>query len=247
MSKRKYRGERLAFIGDVHCPYQDERAVKMVLKFLKDYKPTHLYLIGDIIDFYGLSRFDKSPDRITVLGEEIDETVELLDRIRKTCPRSKIFFQDGNHEARLDTWKCKHPEVAALKQLTVPALLELDKFNIKHTNYAGSWNHADMSINHGNVVRGKSGASAYGELEKRYSSGISGHTHRMAAIHTTRGGKQYSWYENGCLCETEPDYCTNPDWQQGFHVSSVIDGKTFTTPMPIRDHKMIYSGTVYSG
>ena len=99
-------------------PTKDERAVKMVLRFLKDYKPTHLYLIGDIIDFYGLSRFDKSPDRITVLGEEIRrDGWSFWIGFARPAHDQRYFFQDGNHEARLDTWKCKHPEVAALKQL----------------------------------------------------------------------------------------------------------------------------------
>ena len=247
LSRRQYRSDRIVFLGDWHVPFHDRRVTKLVLSFLKDYKPTHIYLIGDFLDFYSLSRFDKDPERITSLGHEIEEATELLNRIRKTTPRAKIHYQDGNHEDRLNIWKKKHPELSTLPGFSVPELLSLDQVKIQHISYQQSYSHANLSINHGHAVRGKSGASAFAELEKRYGSGISGHTHRLGAVHTTRGGQQFDWYENGCLCDLEPEYCTHPDWQHGFHVGQVISERVFMTPVPIVNYQFIFNGSVYSG
>ena len=54
------------------------------------------------------------------------------------------------------------------------------------------------------------------EIEKAYMSGCSGHTHRLAKFITRKSGRKFVWAEGGCLCDLEPEYCINPDWQQGF-------------------------------
>lgn len=50
--KETVPAERVAFIGDVHIPYQDPVAVTLMLSFLRWWKPQFVYLIGDILDFY---------------------------------------------------------------------------------------------------------------------------------------------------------------------------------------------------
>ena len=64
-------------IGDTHVPYQDKSAIKCAIKIIKSIEPDNIIFIGDIIDFYSISRFSKTPDRINSLQDDLDETKEV--------------------------------------------------------------------------------------------------------------------------------------------------------------------------
>ncbi len=45
-----------------------------------------------------------------------------------------------------------------------------------------------------------------------------GHTHRLGAFYHRDISDTYAAWENGCLCNLNPDYVTAPDWQHGWSV-----------------------------
>lgn len=96
--KKKHRKtyEKVIFLGDVHFPYQDKKALALVTEFLAWYKPDYIYLIGDICDFYALSSFDKDPARLLSLQEELNQAKDWFGTLRELCPKSKMHFRAGN-------------------------------------------------------------------------------------------------------------------------------------------------------
>ena len=160
-------------VSDIHFPYHDPKAINAVKRFIKATPIDVVVFNGDILDMYDVSSFDKSPDRINSLQEELNMAMKLFGDIRKELPEAEMVYVEGNHEYRLKRYLMRHPELFSLEALQLPNLLKLDKFNIKYTDkpyYLGN-----LKITHGSIVRKFAGYTAKAEMEKNDCSGISGH------------------------------------------------------------------------
>ena len=205
---------------DIHAPYQDKQALRCLYSFMKWWIPDEVFVIGDTIDFYQLSRFEKNPDRLFHLQNDINEGKAILWQIADNAPKAKKFFLPGNHEQRLERflWS-KAAELSGLDSLKLEKLLELDKMGYKYIPQ-GRTNYKGTIIKHGDIVRKFSGYTARGEFESTGLSGVSGHTHRLAIHSITNESGEYQWMETGCLCLLEQEYMKGktPNWQQGFGI-----------------------------
>jgi len=240
--------ERSVYANDFHCPYHDETAVGVFLSFLRWFQPKNIFLIGDIADWYQLSRFDQEPHRKLSIQQDLDSATDILRRIRRISPDSDITYFEGNHESRLMRWLCKHPEVAGLRALSLSNLLRLDDYNVKLVGLMETYTHHGFCIEHGDIVRPSSGFTAKGQLGKRGISGISGHTHRLGAHYHTDMGGDYVWYENGCLADRNPCYVKSPNWQQGFSCShnNVNTGMFCMEQILIQHGMAVFAGREFS-
>src|SRR5438128_2520375 len=119
------------YVSDVHFPYEDKTAWNLAKQVLAALKPDILFLGGDIVDFYPVSRFDKDPARKRDLQKELDQTSEELTALREIAPNAEIIYEEGNHEHRLirTLWK-KAEELAPLRSLALPELLSFKKLGI---------------------------------------------------------------------------------------------------------------------
>lgn len=212
----------IVIIGsDIHIPFHDPKAVKAFEEYCKEIQPTAIILNGDVLDFYKLSRFVKGEGRNPY--EEITACQELLKRIKDSCPNSSIYYVIGNHETRLETYVLNNaPHLASLVE---------DVFSIIKTKDLGVTGCAEVIINdsfvctHGKLLGSKAGLSAIKEIEKHYMSGASGHTHRLAKFLTRKARRKFVWLETGCLCDLNPEYVQDPDWQQGFAIIQFENNK----------------------
>lgn len=208
--------ELVVFGSDFHFPYHDRQAIESFLWMVQKLQPHRVVLNGDIADFFQLSRFNISGDRIENLQEEIDMANEFRRLVRAKAPNAVIDETEGNHDNRVITYV--HKNAKALKSLTALQPRELFKygeFGINDHPGCGFLLRPQFLVKHGTIVRGEAGATAKAELNLAGVSGISGHTHRLARY--VRGGyAQREWLEQGCLCRTDPDYVTGaPNWRQG--------------------------------
>lgn len=201
-------------IGDIHFPFANPYALRVAIDFIVGYKPKYLLLLGDIVDCYSLSRFDKEPKRILSLQKEFDLASAFLTELRDNLPNTKIIYIEGNHEKRLQKYLNSHPEISSLRTLTIPDLLGLDSIEVE---YLPNYHLFDLFFTHGEIVRKYSGQSARGELDKNDYSGVSGHTHRLSHYFKSTPHRDLQWCEAGCLCSLNPVYLdSRPDWQNGF-------------------------------
>lgn len=244
---------KLLFIGDVHLGDEDPQALQVALDFASDFKPDCCYLIGDILDCYAVSKYDKNPEKELGLAEELEKLDSLLDALKPSC--KKIIYFAGNHEERINKYRHDHREIFPLKSLEIPNLLGLNKRKIAYVPYADSLYQSQFCITHGACTRKHSAATARLMVDDFNCSGISGHTHRLGAFHVTnRRGKQCVWYENGHLQNPDPEYTNGvPNWQQGFsfgyfdknlekhhlyqvainHGTAVINNKLYASPLAV--------------
>lgn len=227
---------KFVVVNDIHFPFQDNDAIKAFFKFLKETTVNTIILNGDILDFYDVSSFDKDPDRINSLQKEINLAKRFFKRLREVSPNSKIIFIKGNHCLRLERYLKKHPELYSLDVLKLPNLLGLQEFDIEYADKY--YKLGSLKITHGSIVRKFSGYTAHAEMDKNDCSGISGHTHRLGAFYKKTPLRYLAWFEGGCLCDINPEYVDNPDWQQGF-IYGAVDKDSFTVEIvPILEGKI---------
>lgn len=223
-------------LSDIHFPYHDDKALKAVYKFLEQHPADTIILNGDILDFYDVSSFDKDPDRINSLQGEINLAQKFFSKLRDLSFDSRIIFVKGNHEQRLERYLKKHPELYSLDVLKLPNLLGLNEINIEYKDKG--FKLGSLKIIHGDMVRKFSAYTARGELEKHDSSGISSHTHRGGAYYYRTPERYLAWFESFCLCDLNPEYIDEPNWQQGFLYGYVEKDSFAVTPIPIVDGKI---------
>ena len=234
------------FVSDIHCPYQDNSALEAMYHFMDWWKPSEVIILGDLVDFYAVSRFSREPERVLKLQEELDEGVLILEKIRNHSPKAKMTFIKGNHEARLKRYLWSHAqELDCLRALKLESLLQFDRFNIKYED-RGIMHYKDIIVKHGNIVRKFAGYTAKGEFEKNGMSGVSGHTHRLAQYRHTNELDSFIWTESGCLCQLDADYLEGciPNWQVGFSIGYFKENskRYLIETVPIISAKAMYGG-----
>lgn len=211
-------------LSDVHVPYHDPHAWELAMRIVEEIRPDAVNILGDLCDFYKVSRFDKDPDRFN-LQHELDGARVLLKELRSVHKKA-IRMIPGNHENRIKKYLRKNQELYGLDALQLPSLLGLREFEIEYHDYeiaiipgeGGLYGH------HGDIVRPLAGQSAEAELKGVFHahSLVAGHTHRAAKyVCSTRWAKRFS-IENGCLCSLDPDplWIHSPNWQ---HAISEIE------------------------
>jgi predicted phosphodiesterase len=233
-------------MNDLQIPFQDPKAVALVLDFVKDLKPHGVILNGDVVDCYALSTFDKNPLTPATLALEITLAGNLMTAL---APYTKErHWLGGNHEDRLRRflWS-KAPMFQGLGDLEFRNLFHLVEHGFQWAPYGDIHHLGKLAVTHGSIVRQHSGLSARAHYDKYGQSVLVGHTHRLGAYyHSNLAGVHGAW-ENGCLCLLTPEYAQHPDWQLGFSVVHVESNGQFQVELipVIRSEALIYGGRRY--
>ncbi len=206
-------------LSDVHVPFQCRDTCNMALAFIREHKPSVIHLLGDISDFYAVSRFAKDPSRKEDLQSELYDTSVFLNRVRDAAGGARIIYSEGNHEFRLRRYLMSEARaLATLDSLQLEKLLHLDKYKIEFRDHDKPYRVNSLLFTHGQLVRKWSAYSARAHYEKYGCCVIHGHTHRLGTFYHRDVKDTYVCCENGCLCNLNPDYCTAPNWQHGWSV-----------------------------
>ena len=228
------------FLGDLHAPYHDTTAVDATIEVIRRTKPSRIVMLGDIVDFYAISRFCKEPERSLRLQEEIDAAHRVMSLWRAAAPHADIDYIEGNHEERLRKYLwTRAPELSRLRCLDFQMLMGLFRLNIRYHDH-GWCRVGGIIAQHGETVRPMAGYTVSGELRKRGCSVIQGHTHRAAHVTRTTMSGDSDGIEAGCLClctGDAHDYIRHegtPDWQQAMVYRGPED---WESPQLIRIHE----------
>jgi calcineurin-like phosphoesterase family protein len=245
--------------GDSHFPYQDNAVLDIVRQISQDLKPDTIIHIGDLVDCYPISDYDRNPHRRFNLQDEINQARQHLATMRLYNPQAVFHLFEGNHEDRLRRllWRMKGPSAELLQLdivktgLTWPALLGLPELGIQFYAYDGAQAFSRVlpkfTVIHGNLVRKFGGYSARGEMEKYGTSGASGHSHRLGLTAHRKLDGAYIWIETGCTCKLEAEYVQNPDWQAGCVVMTFDNQTGAPSAEPVYCHNglAVWRGTTY--
>jgi hypothetical protein len=239
--------ELVVFFGDQHCPHHDPVLHAAACQWLRKNRPARGVLLGDLLDFDGVSRHRSNPEWATSMQECVDSAYGVLRGFIQASPGTRWQMVSGNHEDRLrnaiiDQLKGVYGLAQASGDdeprgdavLSVKHLLRLDELGVEWIGSDGEYTHQQIKVSpqlaarHGWIARKGSGSSARATLEHLGYSCVIGHTHRQSRVfHTTHDidGRQIQLegIEAGTMARTRGGlgYAPSPDWQQGFATARI--------------------------
>lgn len=234
------QGKEILVLNDIHIPFHDKKALNIALQYAKECDT--ILLNGDIIDFHGLSRFIKNPEK-SFINHEILIAKEFLELLRANF-RGEILYKIGNHEDRLTLYIFnKAPALYGVENVTLKSLLELDRLNIKLIDSTQIMKISSLVVLHGHEIFAGAGmvniARSY--FLKANENIILGHRHQTQDYFgKSIENKIKGSFAVGCLCDLNPRYMPVNNWNHGFARISKINSLEFN----VKNYKII-NGKVY--
>jgi hypothetical protein len=214
-------------LSDLHMPFQSDELLTVWLHHLGILKPDGIDIIGDMLDCYTLSRFNKNPARKGDIQQEVDLARSFLEEMVRVAPsKCDIRYSEGNHENRLKQmlWG-KVKELAPLRNLDIPQLLDLKSLGIRYYRPESPYRIRDLWYLHGDLARKSNwsmtagGMGAKAVCARIRGNAIIGHTHQMGHVSFRGWDGLTEGYEVGCMCRFDLEYIVGmPQWQQGWAV-----------------------------
>lgn len=221
---------RILLLSDIHIPYHDERALITALEYGMKNNVNCIYLNGDIIDCYQLSRYVKDPKAIDI-GTELEMLKDFLALIKSEfkCP---VYYKIGNHEDRFQVFlKTKAPELLSISDFRLDILCRFGELGIIQVDSHIKTKAGKLNIMHGHEF-GRSLFSpvniARGAFLRAKASVIVGH-HHQTSEHTERdlNDKMITTWSTGCLSELKPKWLPVNRWNHGAAIIHVNEDDTF--------------------
>lgn len=215
--------KKIGFIADLQVPFHSESAINICFDHLIKQGIDSLFINGDLVDFYGISEYEKDP-RLRDFQKEHEDVIETLCYIKQTFPDLPIYYNlDANHEARYEKYmKKKAPELLGLKLFELEDLLRLDDIGIKYIKNVDHIKAGKLPIIHGDTTfrRGSGVAPARTLWMRTKVSCIASHVHRSSE-YTSKNfyGEMATCWTTGMLMHPNVEYCKHVDeYNQGFAI-----------------------------
>ena len=185
--------KRYVVISDTQYPYQDQRKVNAVIRFIGETQPDEVIHIGDLMDYPTPSRWTKGtaeefsqrlyPDSVACQEKFLRPLREVYD--------GPIGIHEGNHDERPRVYLYKYaPALAGSDAFNFETLLNFDEFGINVLPQFYKIAPGALTT-HGHVgkisLARDSGGTALRAANKFNASVTMGHTHRGGLKYETRG------------------------------------------------------------
>jgi len=227
---------RTLIISDIHIPYHDKAALSIALREALKQGVDTIILNGDVVDFYQVSRWDRTPDKATI-QIECQIAVQFFTALRRLFPDANIYFTEGNHEDRLTRYVLnKAPELFSLGMISTHNILRLEEFGIKWIDQYTRIELGQLNVLHGHQVGGSGINVAQNKFRRAKCNLIFGHHHTSQNyIEKTLDQKVVGAWAVGCLSDLSPDYLPNNNWVHGFAIVYTDEAGAFT----VNNYKII--------
>lgn len=247
---------KVLIIPDLHIPYQDDKSLKVVEKFMSDNVWDEIVYLGDILDLDMISSFNITnlrENETRRLVEDLAIANAMLDRhqkiIRSKNKKAKITILEGNHENRMERLINAAPHLEGLLEL--PGNLHLPERGAK---WVKNWTEGEL-YNIGKLY------FSHGLYLNRYHASkmvdvfgvniIYGHTHDVMSFTKTTLGKDkvHMSQSLGHLAdEHKLKYMKKGpnNWCQAIGVAEIRPTGDFNLyPITIINHSFTFNGKVY--
>jgi hypothetical protein len=246
-------GTRIVVVSDMQIPLEDRELLDTIFgTFAKWYKPEgdaeyHLFLNGDVMDNFTLSKFlPRVIPRFTV-GDEIQWTHRNLSKWGTHFTHKHYVF--GNHEDRWERYIFENAPQMAPFTATLAEALGLDELGYDWVPYLKHYAFEGFIITHGDVAIKHTAARM---LENYHSAGTSGHANRPQSFTwaDASGSDPITWYVTGMTCRRDigdiiKDWRRIQPWQQGFLVGEVLDGVLYVELVRVHHGAFRAAGRVF--
>lgn len=233
--------KKIGILSDIHFPYHSLQALTIAIKHLKESSIDCLYLNGDIMDFYSISRHEKEKD-LRDFKREVDMSRDFLKKLRDLFPTIPIYYKLGNHEQRwARSLQMQADEFAQIHDLQFEIFFNLDKLQFTMVNDWQGMEMGDLLVVHGHELYGAGGVNPSQNLmNKTLCNTLMGHVHRTSSTQKKTAFKEYvNTYTTGCLTVLSPKYMPFSMHNHGFAIVEINDGKSKVTNYQIKEGRIL--------
>jgi predicted phosphodiesterase len=221
--------KRVLIINDIHLPYHNQQAITACFDFAKKQKPDAIFINGDLLDFHGISFFEKDPRKKHFAAElkMFKQFFEILERTFK-C---KIYFKFGNHEERYNKFLFqKAKELVGVEEFELENIIKARAEGIEVITDKRIVMMNELPFIHGHEFgRGVFSPvnSARGLFLQAKHSCVKGDSH-VTSEHTEPNilGKIMTTWSVGCLCGMTPRWLPLNKWNAGFGIANLDSNGT---------------------
>lgn len=243
--------EKWLLASDIHFPKQDDRAVELLLKVIKQWKPDAIDFVGDIDDAEGTSRW--ADGNLAESNNPIVEDMKIIQQffgdVRKIAKTADIHLHDGNHGWTRHNNYIQTKAKALDGVITPDFLYGISKFGMNFHYYSEPpvKRLGEFYVHHGMAISKHAGQSVQGDMENWDVPLIRGHSHRMGAYYKTTMARDLEGFEIGHMSDLKQmTYTNHHNWQMGFAYAHVVDGKAHVNLVKIKDYSCVIDGKLIS-
>lgn len=244
-------GERhIVLIPDCHHPFQDKRALRAVIKYIRLTQPHEVCILGDYLDCLAPARWSKglAAEFAAGLDKEAEEGRATLAWLRAVYG-GEITFLEGNHEARIRKYVASvAPALAGIVRM-VPELLDFEGFDVRPKEQPYRIAPNTVAI-HGDLLSKDAGKSAWKEMTRHGRNVVQGHSHRLGLMFETTDRTRFA-LECGWLGDVKRagylSFKGIANWQQGFGELRVIGERVFPSAVHVQGDTLVAAGRIIRG
>ena len=241
------RARTWLIIPDLHYPYHDQKFINITTKLLKELRPDGgLVQLGDALDFYQISAYDKDPARnSTITDDLLMYKIQLHEWADYMRPGAQVRQLEGNHCDRLRRYIWRNAPALHKAIKSVPETLGFrdgEKINgiIFKWYPLSDWRACQIGnviLHHGHFFNKHTAVTL---LERYPKSIITGHTHRLQYV--TNGERFACTLGHGALAEDISHTPTPHGWQQALGILTELGPNTYLEIVTIHDGEAYVRG-----
>jgi len=241
--------KRIIALPDIHYPHQID--LTPIETFMKDFKPTHIIYLGDLISVDYIGKFADASDKEGKRLKQDYEYIRDMFNRHRSINKSKLIWILGNHEERINTLTRKLPEV-------FKGFIELDQYFKDDVDqiikYGYVWKASKyLGYMHGsyyNIHHSKKTGQEFSDMSIVY-----GHVHDTQK-HTFMNARDYNTPKPryaqsiGCLSTLSPEFLRRRGrgnkWVHAFSIAYVRENGHFNEfTIHIINNRFQYGGKTY--
>jgi len=236
---------RALVLGDVHVPYHDTEALVIAAKEGQKAGVDTVILLGDFMDCFALSRWEKDP-RERNFKRELDTGRAVLEVLREAFDGCRIIYKLGNHDERLESYlTCKAPELLDIAEFELASMLRCAELNVEVVTDLRPITLGKLYLIHGHEYRfaiSNPVNPARGLYMRGKVLSMCAHFHQSSQ-HSEKSmdDSVVSCWSIGCLCSMRPRYMPLNKWNHGYSIAAVDEDGAFQV-----DNKRIIDGGAWS-
>lgn len=232
-------------IPDLHYPFHCPQYISIVTKALrllsKDDRFRGLIQLGDFVDWWQISSYDKDPSRKETALDDLQGYIKQMNEWSRIMPEGSIFHQlEGNHEFRLKRYVWRNAaQIADMvrpldEMLGFPERNKVSKILYKWHEYSrwDSCKIGDTAFHHGFYFSQHVAAKC---LQVYPCSIVFGHTHRIQ--HVEFNNKFATSLGHGSDAKKTAHTPTPNNWCKAFGVFHSVGSKGSIEVVSVRQNK----------
>jgi hypothetical protein len=267
--------EVLAFYGDTHHPFQDQRKLSLANLVIRETMPTTVVYLGDDLDMANFSRFESRQEWLGSTQMGIDLFSAQLAQTRADIgAEGQIIVHQGNHDVRFERMiRGYNAELMGIRRgnadgelgvLTLDFLLRCEEMGVQYVSGypTGEYWHSDTLKSYHGSRTNSGGLVAAKEAQSETVNFVHGHTHQAGIVYRTfrQGREQRTIW--GMECGTFADFehvpsgqfaiteggdrlRQNHNWQSGVGLVYVTPDGEIPHFVPITDEGVLINNKWY--